>query len=410
MLSEHIRVALASVRAARFRSFLTMIGVIIAVVSVITTFSLGEGVKRQVSGQAQTVGQDLITIRPGKLVNRDGQGQITGVNLLSFLSSSAITEKDLKTVQEDSSIETAVPLSVINGVPQIGKEQFHEGFIMASSDEMPGVVSQKIEFGNFFDADDEGRRVAVVGQGVAEKLFKENVPISKSLQIRGEDFVVTGVFEKVPANPLNFGADLNNGVFIPYEAGKQITGNDLRVYEILARPKSKNPAEVDKVIAGLTEGLKKNHGGQEDFSVLRQEDMLAVADNLLKTITRTVTIMAAVALFVGGVGIMNVMLVAVTERTREVGIRKAVGATNSQIRKQFLIEAIVISVWGAMAGIVLSFFINILFRIFTNLEPVITWQVVLGSAASSILVGVIFGLIPAVKASRKDPIEALRPN
>lgn len=410
MLSEHIRVALASVRAARFRSFLTMIGVIVAVVSVITTFSLGEGVKRQVSGQAQTVGQDLITIRPGKLVNRDGQGQITGVNLLSFLSSSAITEKDLKTVQDDPAIETAVPLSVINGVPQIGKNQFNEGFIMASSDEMPGVVSQKIEFGNFFDADDEGRRVAVVGQGVAEKLFKENVPVSKSLQIRGEDFVVTGVFEKVPANPLNFGADLNNGVFIPYEAGKEITGNDLRIYEILARPKSKDPAEVDKMIVSLTEGLKKNHGGQEDFSVLRQEDMLAVADNLLKNITRTVAVMAGVALFVGGVGIMNVMLVAVTERTREVGIRKAVGATNSQIRKQFLIEAVVISVWGAVVGIVLSFFINILFRIFTNLEPVITWQVVLGSAASSILVGVIFGLIPAVKASRKDPIEALRPN
>lgn len=118
--------------------------------------------------------------------------------------------------------------------------------------------------------------------------------------------------------------------------------------------------------------------------------------------------MAAIALFVGGIGIMNVMLVSVTERTREIGIRKAVGATNRQIRTQFLVEAIVISIWGAMIGVFLAGLINILFRILTNLEPIITWQVVLVSAGASILIGILFGMIPAVKASRKDPIEALR--
>lgn len=408
MLSEHIKVALASVRAARFRSFLTMIGVIVAVVSIVTVFSLGEGIKRQVSGQSERTGKDLITIRPGKLVDRNDQGEITGINWLSFITSSSLTRKDLETIRNNQQIQTAIPISVINGAPQIGKTQFNDGFIMATTNDFLQVSSQKVEFGNFFDQADSERRVVVIGQGVAEKLFKENVPVSKNLQIRGENFVVSGVFERVPANPLDYGADYNDAVFIPYNSGQQITGDELNIYEILARPKSKEPAKVDEAIASLNEGLKNNHGGQEDFTVLRQEDMVAVADSMLKTVTRGVTAIAIVALFVGGVGIMNVMLVTVTERTREIGIRKAVGATNRQIQKQFLTEAVVISVWGAAVGIVLSFLINFMFRIFTNLQPVITWQVVLGSAAAAILAGVTFGLIPAVKASRKDPIEALR--
>jgi putative ABC transport system permease protein len=408
MLSEHVKVALASIRAARFRSFFTMIGVIVAVVGVVTVFSLGEGMKRQVSGQSKRVGQDLITVRPGKLVDRNEQGEITGVNWLSFITSSSLTNRDLETVKGNEMIETAVPVSVINGTPRLGKNQLNDGFIMATTNDFRAVSGQKIEFGNFFDQYDSERRVAVIGQGVAEKLFKENVPVSKSLQIRGEEFVVSGVFERVPANPLNYGADYNDAVFIPYNAGQQITGSDLNIYEILVRPKSKKPAKIDEIIASLTEDLKNNHNGQEDFTVLRQDDMVAVADSILKTITRSVALIAVVALFVGGVGIMNVMLVAVTERTHEIGIRKAVGATNRQIQKQFLIEAVVISVWGAAIGVALSFLINFFFRIFTNLQPVITWQVVGGAAAAAIIAGVIFGLIPAVKASKKDPIEALR--
>lgn len=408
MLSEHIKVALASVRAARFRSFSTMIGVIVAVVGVITVFSLGEGIKHQVSGHSEKVGHDLITIRPGKLVDRNEQGEIVGINWLSFITSSSLTNKDLNTIKNSQLVETVVPLSVINGTPQVGNTQFDDGFVMATTNDYLQASSQKVEFGDFFNQYDSDRRVAIIGQGVAEKLFKENVPISKNMQIRGENFVVSGVFERVPANPLDYGADYNNAVFIPYSAGQQITKSDLNIYEILVRPKSKEPAKVEEAMASLTEDLKENHGGQEDFTVLRQDDMVAVADSMMKTVTRSVAIIATIALFVGGIGIMNVMLVTVTERTREIGIRKSVGATNRQIQKQFLIEAVVISVWGATVGIVISFVINFMFRIFTNLQPVITWQIVAVSAFMAIVAGVIFGLIPAIKASRKDPIEALR--
>ena len=409
MFTENMKMALASVRAARFRSFLTMLGIIIGVVSVITTISLGEGIKKQIVGQTRAVGADLITVRPGNLVKRDAEGKINGVNLLSFLSSSQITEKDLETVAKNPQVEVAVPLSIINGLPAVGPDQFKEGFVMATSDDMPSVVGQELEYGNFFDDIDSNKRTAVIGFGVAEKLFKENVPLGKTFQIRGEDFIVGGVYEKFPTNPLSPEADFNNGVFITVAAAKTISGNnELKIYEVLVRPKDKSLEQVNQTIANITSGLKQSHAGQEDFTVLRQEEMVTAADSVLQLITKTVTIMAGVALFVGGIGIMNVMLVSVTERTREIGIRKAVGATNSQIQAQFLVEAIVICIWGALIGIFLSVLINLGFRIFTNLEPVITWQAILVSAGASVAIGVIFGMIPAVKASRKDPIESLR--
>lgn len=406
ILSEHVRMALSSIRASRFRSFLTMLGVIIGVVSVITTVSLGDGIKHQVSGQTNLVGRDLITVRPGSLVKRDNNGKISGVNILSFLSSSKITEKDLQSIRQDPAVETAVPLSIIGGSPSLNGEQYKESFIVATSDKLPDVIKHEVEFGSFFDESDKTRKVAVIGLGVAENLFKENVPIGKTFQIRGQDYIVGGVFERFSANPLSPEADFNNGVFVPYETGKQLLGNDLNIYQILARPKDNS--RVDQTISGISAKIKENHSGEEDFTVLRQDEMAAVADSVLNTVSKTVTLMAAVALFVGGIGIMNVMLVSVTERTREIGIRKAVGATNRQIRTQFLVEATVISVWGALVGVFLAGVINVLFRILTDLQPIISWQVVIVAAAVSIAVGILFGLIPAVQASRKDPIEALR--
>lgn len=404
--SEYVRMALSSIRSSRFRSFFTMLGVIIGVGSVITTVSLGDGIKHQVSGQTSLVGRDLITVRPGSLVTRDDTGKITGVNILSFLSSSKISEKDLQAIQQDPAVDIAVPLSIIGGVPSRDGEQLEESFIVATTDKLPDVLKHEVEFGSFFDEGDKNRKVAIIGRGVAEKLFKENVPIGKNFQIRGQTYVVGGVFERFPANPLSPEADFNNGVFIPYEAGKQLLGSELSIYQVLARPKDSK--QVDQTMAGITTKIKENHSGQEDFTVLKQDEMAAVADGVLNTVTKTVTLMAAVALFVGGIGIMNVMLVSVTERTREIGIRKAVGATNRQIRTQFLVEAMVISIWGALIGVFLAGIINVLFRILTDLQPVITWQVVLVSAAISIAIGVLFGLIPAIQASRKDPIEALR--
>ncbi len=406
MWSENVRMARASLRSARLRSFLTMLGIIIGVVSVITIFSLGEGVKRQLTGEANHLGNGIVTIRPGKLVSRDSAGQITSVNLLFNFSASTLSEQDLKTVAATPHIKTAVPLSLIVGAPSVQQHTYDKAFVVATTPKMPDLLKQKIEFGSFFSDQDHGTRTAVIGRDVAEQLFGEAVPIGKSMQIRGQEFIVRGVFENFKSNALSPGIDFNSAVFIPADTGKAISANTVQIYQILAQ--LDNTDDPDSGAAAITAALKKSHGGQEDFTVLKQDETVAVSSQVIRLVTRLITLIAAIALFVGGIGIMNVMLVSVSERTREIGLRKAIGATNAQIRNQFIIEAGLLSFWGAVIGVCAAFLTNLGIRIFTDFEPIITWPVVLIAMGVSVLVGLIFGTAPAIKASRKNPIDALR--
>ena len=175
---------------------------------------------------------------------------------------------------------------------------------------------------------------------------------------------------------------------------------------VLARPQ--NPKNAGDLAKQITASIKDSHGGQDDTTVLLQSENLQVTSSVLDKLTGFIAAIAAISLVVGGIGIMNIMLVSVSERTREIGVRKAVGATNRQIRNQFMAEAIVLSVLGGIVGIIASFVLNFLIRVTTDLTPVITWPVVLVAAVVSVSVGIIFGTIPAVKAARKDPIDALR--
>jgi ABC-type antimicrobial peptide transport system permease subunit len=406
MIFANVKIAMASIRGSRWRSILTMLGIIIGIVSVVTTVSLGEGVKKQVSQQINQLGSDLITIRPGKTVTRDENGNITGVNFIAGIGGSNLSENDLEIVKKTENMRVVSQLSIITGIARIDDREFSGGFIVATNESMPEILNQKVEYGSFFGAGDTHKHVAVIGRRVAEQLFQENVPIGKSLQIRGESFIVRGVFEDFPSNPLSPGSDFNGAIFIPYEIGKTLTGGNAQIYQILAKPD--NPDIIKQTIRDLTERLKSAHGGEEDFTILKQDESLSITGNILNLMTSMIAGIAAISLLVGGIGIMNIMLVAVTERTREIGIRKAIGATNRQILGQFLIEAMVLSVWGGIIGIALSAVANFLIRIFTDLQPVITLQVVAVATLVSVSVGIIFGIAPALKAARKDPIDALR--
>ncbi len=406
MLKGNVKMALASIRSARWRSFMTMVGIIVGIVSVVTTISLGEGVKKQVTGQINHLGTDLITVRPGKAVNRDTKGQITSVNFLSGFGASTLTENDFQVVQKSPNIKVAVPLNLITGIAQVENREMNGGFIISTSEGLPDILNQKVEFGDFFGKGDDAKPVAVIGRRVAEQLFQENVPLGKSLKIRDKDFNVRGVFEEFATTPLAGNNDFNSAIFIPYGAGKELTKGSTQIYQLLAKPV--DPAAVDATIPLMREALLQSHAGQEDFTILKQSESLSIASNILNLLTGLIAGVAAISLLVGGIGIMNIMLVSVSERTQEIGIRKAIGATNRQILGQFLVEAIVLSLWGGLIGVLLSILTNFGIRIFTDLQPIITWTIVVLACLMSLLVGGVFGIMPAVKAARKDPIEALR--
>jgi putative ABC transport system permease protein len=406
LLTPYIKLAFASIRSARWRSFLTMLGIIIGVASVVITVSIGEGVKKQISNQVTNLGPELITIRPGAIVSRDKDNNITGVNLLATASATALNENDWDKITSVKNVEKSVPFNVVSGVPRYENKTMPNSIIIGTTSELPQVVPQELEYGSFFTEGDKGKQVAVIGKKVAEDLFGELAPIGKSVQIRGQQFIVRGVLKDFPSSPILASTDYNSAIFMPYEVSKKLTDNQVQIFQVLA--KTNNSENVDKTAQAIRAELRSSHGGEEDFTVLKQDENLAVASSVLNLITAFIAGVAAISLIVGGIGVMNIMLVLVSERTREIGVRKAVGATNRQIMLQFLVESSVISITGGILGVIVAVLANYLIRIFTDLQPVISVPVMIISVAISLAVGIIFGTAPAVRAAKKDPIESLR--
>lgn len=406
MFMEHFKTGVNSVKKNRFRSFFTMLGIIIGVVSVVTIISLGEGVKQQISGQVADLGDNLVSVRPGKVVKRDSAGKITGVNLFASTGVASLKEDDIKEITKLKDVESAVSMGTISGVPSIDKNKYTDGTIVVADPELLDVIDHEIEFGTYFNQEDTQKKTVVIGPRVAERLFNESVPIGKSLKIRGQDFAVQGIFRSFTEVPVTIGLNLNDAVFISQNSAKNLNGGPAPIYEILVKRKSETGSQ--EFINQISEAIKKNHDGQEDFTVIDQQDAGIASDELLKLLTRMIIGMAGVTLLIGGIGIMNVMLVSVSERNQEIGIRKAIGASNRQIRNQFIVESVILSVWGVVFGVVVSALLNIVLRIVTDLEPILTWEPIVFASLVSVGVGVLFGVIPAVKASKKEPIDCFR--
>lgn len=399
----HIKMAITAVRANRWRSFLTMLGVIIGVASVISVIGISQGVKKQVSSQISKLGKDTITIRASRVTDSSVNG---GLGLLAnFNVLNSLPDKDYVKVTETQGVRVAVPLSIVSGEIK-GDDSVNSSLVIGSNSSLPDVLNQDIAFGVFFSPDDTDENVAVLGERAAQRIFNENVPLGRSFSFRGERFQVRGIFDTFETTPLSGEVDFNDAVLIPYGTAQRITGNNAPLYEILVKPADSHNAEV--TARAINGALLKNHGGERDFTVARAGQSLQVTNNILDILTRLVGGVAAISLLVGGIGIMNVMLVSVTERMHEIGIRKAVGATNRQLLNQFIIEASVLSVAGGIIGIIVAVLIDVLLRIFTDIQPVISWQVVLLAVGVSLIIGVVFGSAPAFKAARKQPIDALR--
>lgn len=393
-----------SIKSAKWRSFLTMLGIIIGVASVVTIVSIGEGVKKQVTEQITHLGSDLITIKPGKSSSTDA-GYISGVQFSNGLVSPPLLESDIKTVSETPGVKTTVPMSYVSATPKTERRSVESAFVFGTTNGLPEVLNQKVEYGAFFDSD-ETREVAVIGTRVAEALFKETVPTGERFEIRGKSFIVVGVFEEFDTVALTPNTDYNSAIFIPLPAAKKLVNNQLNVQQIFVKPN--DSSQTDSVVQSLQARLLNAHAGQDDVSVLTQEDTLTVSTSILDLLTGLIGGVAAISLIVGGIGIMNIMIVSVTERTQEIGVRKAVGATNRQILSQFIIEAAVISFVGGIIGVIASMFMNFLLRITTDLEPVITVPIMIVAVFAALVAGIIFGVAPALRAAHKDPIEALR--
>jgi len=403
MTKEHLKMALDSVKGSRLRSLMTMCGVIIGVASVITVVGLGDGLRNQVSKQITKLGANLIIVQPGHL------GGSKGLNLGSLQNNGGnglLTEQDLNAVSKVDGVNLVTPVATMTGLPTYDGKKMDNAVIVGTTESLPIILDKKIAYGSFFNKSELAKNYAIIGNGVAEELFEENVPIGKTFQIRGTDFIVQGVFDQTPLSPLSPTVNFNNSVVIPYAKAKEISAGSLQLNQILIT--TKDTYDANKVAAELKNVLLVSHGGQDNFSVLRQEETLSVGDGIFNQLTLFITGVAIISLIVGGIGITNIMFATVSERTREIGIRKAIGATNKQIVSQFVLEAVVLSTGGGIIGIILSLIAIAAIRSTTSLEPTIVLPVVAIAFAISVTTGIVSGMLPALKAARKDPIESLR--
>lgn len=401
MRHGNVKMAVKAIRNARGRSLLTMFGIIIGVVAVVVTVGVGEGAKNQIASQLNQLSPDVVVIRPG-----NNASSISAGGVFSGLQASPLSEKDIETVTQTPGVRTAIPLAIASGFAEVNGKSLNGGSVIATTDQLPEALNNKIEFGAFFTPGDANRNVVVIGRHVAEQLFEENVPIGRTLTVRGQDYIVRGVFEDFASTPASFGNDLNQAVFIPYEAATTSAGHPLPVMQIMVQVNDTDNRVA--TVKAVNQRLAASHGGQQDFTIVERQQELTENSRVITLITQAVTAIAGLSLLVGGIGIINIMLVSVTERTREIGIRKAVGATNRQILNQFLTEAAVLSLVGGLIGVALSVVIIFLIDIFTKLHPVLPVKVLIAVPIFTWLIGIVFGVAPAVIAARKDPIEALR--
>lgn len=402
----NVKMALDSIRSTKWRSLLTMLGIIIGIVSVVMIVGIGQGVKQEVTKQISQFGDDLITVRPGNVHQNNGK-VVTNTDLLFGLNSlSGLTEKDLKTIQNSDHVRLAAPLSVVSGTVTADGTTFNNSLVLATNHHLPKALNHEVRYGEFFSEESEGGNFAVIGRHVAQTVFGDTVPLGRAFTFRGQTFVVRGVFDEFKSTPLSPVSNFNNAIFIPFKVAERLTGDSTQMYSILAKPDQ--PGQVNAALTSIKQNMEKAHGGQKDFSVLDQKQNLQASSDVLNLITTMIAAVAGISLLVGGVGIMNIMLATVTERLHEIGVRKAVGATNRQILNQFLMESAVLSLFGGVVGILISVAAIYGLRFYTDLKPVLSWEAVAVATLTSLLIGIVFGTLPAAKAARKDPIEALR--
>lgn len=394
-LSETIKMSLVAIRANRMRSILTMLGIVIGVFSVILLVSLVSGLKSNITSQISGLGSNLIFIVPGSTEGGRGPGGVP-VNRLTFPMA-----RELKTKLASEADVTPVILKASE--VKFANKSDKGVSVAGAEDNYPTIITSfKLTEGRFISAaeSNSGKRTAVIGQTVVNDLFPNGEdPIGRSIQIDTLKYQIIGVAAKRGSV---FGQDQDNVALIPLvSAQKQFGINNPNFIYVGA----KSPDLVSDVEKKTKEILLK-HISVDDFTVQTQDQTLSTISQVTGVLTAGLGGVAAISLIVGGIGIMNIMLVSVTERTREIGLRKALGATPSAIRNQFLIESVTLSVFGGLIGIILGVAAALIINNF--IQTTITWWSIALSFGFSMIVGVVFGVAPAIRAAKLNPIQALR--
>jgi putative ABC transport system permease protein len=399
------KVAYRSLRANKMRSGLTMLGMIIGVAAVIAMVAVGAGANERIAAQIASIGSNLLMILPGSTTSGGLRSGFGGAPTLTMGDAKAIGK-------ELSAVRYASPTIRSSG-PVVYGNQNWSTIIQGVTPEFFGIREWAVSDGRIFGTEDvdASTKVALLGQTVSQNLFGGESPVGKIVRIKKVPFTVLGVLEPKGQSPQ--GQDQDDVVYVPITTGQKKLVGSARIGTVgVILVQAVDADSIQQAEQQVRDLLRQRHrinrGQEEDFSVRNLSEMLAVAEASTRVMSLLLGAIASVSLLVGGIGIMNIMLVSVTERTREIGIRMAVGAREKDILLQFLIEAVVLALTGGAFGILTGVGGSSLISYFAGWSTIVLPSAIVTAFGFSAAVGIFFGFYPARKASRMDPIEALR--
>jgi putative ABC transport system permease protein len=410
---ENLKVAFKSLTSNKLRAFLTMLGIIIGVGSVVAVMSVGAGATASITQNLQNMGTNVITISPGRSDPRGEGGAIGrfGSDNTEQIDQGELYLDDAKALQAKATLLNEVAPVLYGRNSTISYMSWNgQVSVTGTTQDFLAVEGYKMAEGNFITESDVSNlsNVAVIGNTIAEDYFGKIDPIGEVIKINGKNFVVVGLLQTV--GTAGFGASPDSSIYVPITtAQNKLYGSDT-VDNIVAKLKDEN--QLDASIEEVKSILRIQHrilpGKNNNFSVSSPTQFLATATSVTQILSITLGSIAGISLLVGGIGIMNIMFVSVTERTREIGIRKSLGAKNRDILIQFLTESIILSLLGGLLGIGLAFLISFVLKSFSSLNSLITATPIILALSFSTAIGLIFGIFPAMRAARLSPIESLR--
>ena len=403
LFRTHLRLACTSIKENRTRSFLTCLGIAIGIASIILILSLTGSVANLITNEVSDIGSDLIVVRPSTAKDSVTTviEELTASN--SFQKSNlAISDSEL--IEKINQVTAAAPIAITHNTVTNDDNTVASATMLGTTPSFNTIEPLTLRYGTFLNDKNQENSV-VIGHMLSLLLFNTLNPVGRTLEFHGQRFMVIGVLEEI-TDTINFdNIDLNNAIIININTLEKLVGS-LQVQQINVRVET--TGALESVSNEIKTKLQEAKSGDTNFTVAYGDDITHPASALLNIISGMLAIVAGISLVVGGIGVMNIMLVSVAERTHEIGIRKAVGASANNILMQFMFEALILSVFGGFLGIILGYILAFFVSVVTPFTPYISWQILAVTFLTTVLVGIIFGIYPALKAASKNPIESLK--